>query len=58
LSLDDSGELYRAFNVMQVPSALIADGGGRILRRLELKDLDSEAALRAAASQAIEPVSE
>ena len=48
LALDASGDLFRAFNVMQVPAALVADETGRIVRRLELKDLESAATLRAA----------
>jgi peroxiredoxin len=35
LTLDDSGRLFRAFGVMNVPTVLIADENGVILRRLE-----------------------
>jgi hypothetical protein len=45
LVLDASGDLFRAFNVMQIPAALVADPAGRIVRRLEFKDLESPAAL-------------
>ena len=48
LSLDESGALFRAFNVTRVPAVLIADGSGRILRRVEGGDLDTAAALRTA----------
>jgi thiol-disulfide isomerase/thioredoxin len=34
LALDDSGELYRAFGVSEVPVLLVADADGRIVRRL------------------------
>lgn len=47
LSLDDSGKLFRAFGVMQVPTALLINSGGRIARRIDLKDLASPATLRA-----------
>jgi hypothetical protein len=48
LTLDASGALFRAFSVMQVPTALIADDGGRIVRRLQGSDLDAESAMRTA----------
>jgi peroxiredoxin len=48
LSLDQSGVLFRAFNVNQVPAALVTDGTGRIVRRIEPRDLETSAALRAA----------
>jgi hypothetical protein len=35
LILDESGERFRAFDVMRVPTIVIADAGGRIVRRLE-----------------------
>ena len=35
LVLDESGDLFRAFSVSQVPAALIADGSGRIVRRID-----------------------
>jgi peroxiredoxin len=48
LSLDQSGALFRAFNVTQVPAALVTDGTGRIVRRIEPRDLETSAALREA----------
>jgi len=48
LALDESGALFRAFKVTEVPVALICDGNGRILRRIEGRDADTPAALRAA----------
>jgi len=35
LTLDESGNLFRAFRVMNVPTLLVADSEGRITRRLE-----------------------
>jgi hypothetical protein len=35
LTLDSSGEIFRTFRVNDVPTVLIADGGGRIVRRVE-----------------------
>ncbi len=48
LTLDESGALFRAFNVNQVPAALIVDKDGRILRRIEGHDLEVPTAMRAA----------
>jgi peroxiredoxin len=48
LSLDESGALFRAFNVTQVPTVLVADGSGHILRRIEGGDLRTASALRMA----------
>jgi peroxiredoxin len=48
LSLDESGALFRAFNVNEVPAALIADGNGRILRTIAGDDVERPAALRTA----------
>jgi thiol-disulfide isomerase/thioredoxin len=45
LSLDESGTLFRAFNVSQVPTAVVADGSGRIMRRIEGADLANPSAL-------------
>lgn len=45
LALDADGSLFRRFGVMQVPTVLLADAHGRIVRRLEGK-LDLAAALR------------
>jgi peroxiredoxin len=35
LTLDDSGELFRQFRVMTVPTVLVADEHGKIVRRLQ-----------------------
>jgi peroxiredoxin len=35
LTLDDSGDLFRKFHVMSVPTVLLADEHGKIVRRLE-----------------------
>jgi thiol-disulfide isomerase/thioredoxin len=35
LTLDDSGSLFRQFRVMSVPTVLVADESGKIVRRLE-----------------------
>jgi peroxiredoxin len=48
LTLDESGALFRTFDVSQVPAALIADKNGRILRRIEGRDLEAPSAMRAA----------
>ena len=34
LALDDSGDLFRAFGVRDVPEVLVVDAHGRIVRRL------------------------
>jgi peroxiredoxin len=44
LSLDASGNLFRAFDVTTVPAALVADADGRILRRIGPPDLETSAA--------------
>jgi peroxiredoxin len=48
LALDESGALFRTFNVNEVPVALVADGSGRIVRRIEAADLATPSALKAA----------
>jgi len=48
LTLDDSGALFRAFNVNEVPVVLVADASGRIVRRIEAADLATPAALKEA----------
>ncbi|WP_323374214.1 TlpA disulfide reductase family protein [Frateuria sp. STR12] len=45
LALDADGALFRRFGVMHVPTVLLADGQGRIVRRLEGR-ADLAAALR------------
>lgn len=46
LTLDESGQLFRTFRVMQVPSVLLADAGGRIVRRVEGFDAGVPALVR------------
>lgn len=48
LALDESGALFRSFNVSQVPTALIVDATGRIVRRVEGADLEAPGAMRTA----------
>ena len=48
LTLDASGDVFRAFRVNDVPTVLIADAGGRIVRRIEGSAAQDEAALRTA----------
>jgi thiol-disulfide isomerase/thioredoxin len=48
LTLDESGALFRSFNVRQVPTALIADASGRIVRRVEAAELESPTMMRTA----------
>jgi thiol-disulfide isomerase/thioredoxin len=48
LTLDSSGEIFRAFRVNDVPAVLIADPSGRIVRRLEGNTIADGAALRQA----------
>jgi hypothetical protein len=48
LALDESGALFRVFNVNEVPVVLVADGSGRIVRRIEAADLATPAALKVA----------
>lgn len=52
LTLDASGEEFRAFRVNDVPTFLIADAHGRIVSRLEGKATQDAAALRTALSSA------
>ncbi len=49
LTLDESGDLFRAFNVTQVPAALLVDPTGHIVRWLQPQDLASPQSLRTAA---------
>jgi thiol-disulfide isomerase/thioredoxin len=48
LTLDDSGNLFRKFHVMKVPTVLVADAGGRIVQRLEGHAADAGGALEGA----------
>ena len=48
LTLDASGEVFRTFRVNDVPTVLIADAGGRVLRRIEGSATENAAALRTA----------
>ena len=38
LTLDESGTLFRAFRVTNVPTVLVADASGKIVRRVEFDD--------------------
>ena len=48
LTLDGSGALFHAFDVNEVPTAIITDATGRILRRVQGNALDLPNALRSA----------
>jgi thiol-disulfide isomerase/thioredoxin len=48
LTLDASGEVFRTFRVNDVPTILIADAGGRVVRRIEGGATQDAAALRTA----------
>jgi thiol-disulfide isomerase/thioredoxin len=48
LTLDASGKVFRAFRVNDVPTILIADAGGRVVRRIEGSATQDAAALRTA----------
>jgi hypothetical protein len=48
LTLDASGDVFRAFRVNDVPTILIADANGRIVRRVEGSASGDAAALRTA----------
>jgi hypothetical protein len=42
LTMDESGAWFRAFDVMRVPTIVIADGSGKIVRRVDGVDADLE----------------
>ena len=46
LTMDESGEWFRAFDVMRVPTIVIADRAGRIVKRVEGFDAGIEAQLQ------------
>ncbi|GAC1676893.1 MAG: hypothetical protein NVS9B2_27640 [Steroidobacteraceae bacterium] len=48
LTLDASGAIFRAFRVNDVPTILVADAGGRLVRRIEGSATHDGAALRTA----------
>ena len=48
LTLDASGEVFRAFRVNDVPTVLIADTDGRVVRRIEGSATQDASALRTA----------
>ncbi len=52
LTLDASGALFRTFRVNDVPTVLVADARGRIVRRLDASAAQDPAALHAAISPA------
>ncbi|MDE2220584.1 MAG: DUF3857 domain-containing protein, partial [Gammaproteobacteria bacterium] len=56
LVLDDSGKLFRAFDVMQVPTALLISADGHLARRMLAEDFSTADALRSAVRKATRPV--
>ncbi len=48
LALDGSGKLFSAFDVMQVPTALLIGPEGRLARRIDLEEFATPATLHAA----------
>lgn len=48
LTLDASGQIFRTFRVNDVPTVLIADAAGRIVRRIDGNAIQDSAALRKA----------
>ena len=46
--MDESGDWFRAFDVMHVPTIVIADASGRIVKRVEGFDASLEAEMRRA----------
>lgn len=51
LMLDESGEWFRAFDVRDVPTVLVADSGGRLVRRIDGFDAEWPAALEGIGGQ-------
>jgi thiol-disulfide isomerase/thioredoxin len=51
VTLDESGKLFRSFRVMSVPTIVLADGRGRIARRIEGFDADLPVRLQRLASR-------
>ena len=56
LTLDASGEVFRAFRVNDVPTVIIADARGRIVRRIEGDAVQDAAALRTALTGRTSPL--
>jgi thiol-disulfide isomerase/thioredoxin len=52
LTLDASGDVFRTFRVNDVPTVLIADARGRVVRRVEASAAQDPGALRAAVDAA------
>ena len=52
LTLDSSGDIFRAFRVNEVPTIVVADRDGRVLRRIDAGTTADAAALRAAITRA------
>ena len=50
LTLDESGRDFRTFEVTQVPTAIVVDAHGRILRKIVGDQFSVSSALRAAVS--------
>jgi thiol-disulfide isomerase/thioredoxin len=55
LTLDAAGEIYRMFRVNDVPTVLIADNTGRIVRRIEGNATQEAGALRMAVDASVGP---
>jgi len=55
LTLDESGALFRTFRVMSVPTLLVVDPSGRIVRRIEGSDQNVGSELKALASAPATP---
>jgi thiol-disulfide isomerase/thioredoxin len=53
LSLDESGALFRAFGIRDIPTIALIDSGGRIVRIINPNDTNIEAAVLAAKSGAL-----
>jgi hypothetical protein len=53
LTLDASGEIFRAFRVHDVPTVLIADADGRIVSRIDGSATGDAGALRTAVAPVI-----
>lgn len=51
LTLDASGDLFRAFDITEVPVALLVDRSGRIVRKVGGSDTDTPTAMRTAIAE-------
>jgi peroxiredoxin len=55
LTLDESGALFRRFRVMHVPTVVLVDAQGRIVRRIEGSTAPLAAEVEAVAGKAVKP---